>query len=372
MFAADTALQRNENPMSSESAMENGDWTVGVRLWVDRGGRALLGPGRVELLEGIDRWHSISAAARAMKMSYRRAWLLVQSMNEAAGEALVEAAIGGSQGGGAHLTPLGRWAITAFRDVQNLFNEKAGPLAAAAAHDETIHVAAAVSLEEVLGQLLADYAESEPGVRVRVVYGASDELADRLLAGAPADLFLAADAQSLDHLEAAKRIDAGSRVLLARNTLAVIGADNQAIKMCRPSDLGRLEVGRIAVAQPSSPLGAYTRAFLESRLFYKTLEPHFVVVDNARAVPSAVRAGRAEIGFVYGSDAAAAEGCRILFGVRRLPVPIVYSAALVGRGRREKPARDLLNYLASNSAAKRFRHCGFLPAPVRCKVGTQG
>ena len=59
---------------------------MGFRLWVERAGRSLLGPGRVELLERIDRERSISAAARGMKMSYRRAWLLVRGMNEAAGE----------------------------------------------------------------------------------------------------------------------------------------------------------------------------------------------------------------------------------------------------------------------------------------------
>jgi molybdate transport system regulatory protein len=351
--------------MSSELINQTGDWTVGVRLWVERGGRALLGPGRVELLEGIERWHSISAAARAMKMSYRRAWLLVQSMNEAAGEPLVEAAVGGSQGGGARLTPLGRWAASAFRDLQSQFEENADPLAAPVTYDETIHVDAAVSLEEVLGRLLADYSLRAPSVRVRVVYGASDELADRLLAGASADLFLAADARSLDRLEKAKRIVPGSRVVLARNTLAVIGPNGEPITMRQPADLGGRDVGRIAIAAPSSPLGGYTRAFLESRLLYKALESHFVVVDNARAVPSAVRAGRAELGLIYGSDAAAAEGCRVLFNVRRLPAPILYSAALVGRRRLEKPAKDLLNFLVSSAAAKRFHCCGFLPAAPR-------
>ena len=64
-----------------------------------------------------------------MKMSYRRAWLLVQSINEAAGEPLVEALLGGPQSG-ARLTPLGRWAASAFRDLQSLFDEKVGPLTA--------------------------------------------------------------------------------------------------------------------------------------------------------------------------------------------------------------------------------------------------
>src|SRR5271163_1009710 len=89
-------------------------WRGGLRGWVERSGQAILGPGRLELLEGIDRWHSISAAARHIGMSYRRAWSLVQSVNAAAGEPLVTAATGGARGGGAQLTDLGRWAIGVF------------------------------------------------------------------------------------------------------------------------------------------------------------------------------------------------------------------------------------------------------------------
>src|SRR4051812_32946564 len=93
-------------------------WSVGLRLWIERAGQAVVGQGRLELLENIERWHSISAAARHMRMSYRRAWQLVQSMNAAAGEPLVTAAPGGPQGGGAQLTPLGRWTAGVFREVQ--------------------------------------------------------------------------------------------------------------------------------------------------------------------------------------------------------------------------------------------------------------
>ena len=243
--------------MSSELISQTGEWTVGVRLWVERGGRALLGPGRVELLEGIDRWHSISAAARAMKMSYRRAWLLVQSMNEAAGEPLVEAAVGGSQGGGARLTPLGRWAAAAFRDLQSLFDEKAGPLTAPATCDETIHVDAAVSLEEVLGRLLADYSLRTPAVRVRVVYGASDELADRLLA---ARRLTCSSPPTRDRWTAWRRPsgswrDRASFCAQHSGRHWVRRRDDHDASTVRP---WRRDVGRIAVAAPSSPLGGYT------------------------------------------------------------------------------------------------------------------
>src|SRR5262245_24062651 len=168
-------------------------WAVGMRVWVERAGRAVLGPGRLELLEGIERWHSISAAARHIGMSYRRAWLLVQSMNEAAGTPLVVSTTGGAGGGGAVLTPQGTGAVAIFRELHEQLVQTAAtllPRLAQPPQSPAVHVAAAVSLEEVLGQLLADFALRQPTIRVRVVFGGSDELADNLLAGAPGDLFL--------------------------------------------------------------------------------------------------------------------------------------------------------------------------------------
>ena len=82
-----TAASNPRGTRARGGASWGSDWTVGFRVWVERAGRAILGKGRLELLEAIDRWHSISAAARQIGMSYRRAWLLVQSVNEAAGEA---------------------------------------------------------------------------------------------------------------------------------------------------------------------------------------------------------------------------------------------------------------------------------------------
>ena len=101
-------------------------WGLKVRVWVERNGKKVLGPGRVELLGLIDRHRSISAAARRMNMSYRRAWSLVRDMNEAAGEPLVEVTTGGSGGGGAALTPRGKEAVA-------LYEQLVGRLARAAA-----------------------------------------------------------------------------------------------------------------------------------------------------------------------------------------------------------------------------------------------
>lgn len=92
--------------------------TQGPRLRVLLGASIAIGPGRAELLEAIGRTGSISAAAREMDMSYRRAWLLVEATNAAFVAPLVATATGGSGGGGAQLTDFGRMALDRYRQME--------------------------------------------------------------------------------------------------------------------------------------------------------------------------------------------------------------------------------------------------------------
>ncbi|NKK66673.1 LysR family transcriptional regulator [Rhizobium leguminosarum bv. viciae] len=77
-----------------------------------------LGHGKMELLEHIRQTGSISAAGRAMDMSYRRAWLLVSEMNRMFSEQVVESQRGGQKGGGAALTPFGEELLGRFRRME--------------------------------------------------------------------------------------------------------------------------------------------------------------------------------------------------------------------------------------------------------------
>src|SRR5690349_7423961 len=86
-----------------------------------------LGRGKIELLEQIRATGSISAAGRAMGMSYRRAWLLADSMNQAFGRPVVETAQGGERGGGARLSPLGAALIDRFRRMEALAADALAP-----------------------------------------------------------------------------------------------------------------------------------------------------------------------------------------------------------------------------------------------------
>jgi molybdate transport system regulatory protein len=86
-----------------------------TRVRVDFSSDCSIGPGKIALLEGVDRSGSLSAAARQLGMSYRRAWLLLHNTNEAFHEPVVEMAVGGKDGGGAQLTAFGRQLVSDFR-----------------------------------------------------------------------------------------------------------------------------------------------------------------------------------------------------------------------------------------------------------------
>ncbi len=87
------------------------------RLWIDGTEGTFLGYGRIILLERIREHGSITRAAKSMKMSYRHAWELIDSMNRQSPRPLVEAATGGKNGGGAHLTKEGEKAIVLFWEL---------------------------------------------------------------------------------------------------------------------------------------------------------------------------------------------------------------------------------------------------------------
>ena len=100
-----------------------------LRINLDPEGR--IGPGKIELLEKIAAFGSISAGARAMNMSYKRAWDLVEEMNKLFGKPLVAAQTGGKHGGGAQLTAVGLTVVTRFRAIERAARAAAAPQMAA-------------------------------------------------------------------------------------------------------------------------------------------------------------------------------------------------------------------------------------------------
>jgi molybdate transport system regulatory protein len=90
------------------------------RLRIIRGKDIAVGPGKIDLLEAIAKTGSITSAARTLGMSYRRAWLLVDTMNRCFKEPVVEAEAGGKRGGGTRLTAVGAEVLQRYRKVEKL------------------------------------------------------------------------------------------------------------------------------------------------------------------------------------------------------------------------------------------------------------
>jgi molybdate transport system regulatory protein len=87
------------------------------RIWIEKDGDIFLGYGRIELLKKLDETESINAASKALHMSYKKAWRLINNMNETAKEPIIIKNIGGKDGGGTKLTPYGKKIITQFEAI---------------------------------------------------------------------------------------------------------------------------------------------------------------------------------------------------------------------------------------------------------------
>jgi molybdate transport system regulatory protein len=97
---------------------------LSIRIDLENGDR--IGPGKIALLEAIRSTGSISAAARTLRMSYRRAWLLVEEVNHALREPAVAAETGGRSGGGAVVTPAGERLVSLYRTIESQARHAAG------------------------------------------------------------------------------------------------------------------------------------------------------------------------------------------------------------------------------------------------------
>lgn len=226
-----------------------------------------------------------------------------------------------------------------------------------------VTVFAAASLKNAL-DAIADAFRNETGKRIAISYAASSALARQIEQGAPADMFISADLDWMDYLQARNLIRPESRRNLVGNRLVLVAptSGGRAVELKPGALAAALGNGRLAMANVVAvPAGKYGKAALEHLGLWSEAAGRLAESENVRAALTFVARGEAPLGIVYESDAKAEPGVKV---VARFPEtshpPIVYPAALTSASTRPEAARFLQTLRTPVSAGILARE-GFIP-----------
>lgn len=229
------------------------------------------------------------------------------------------------------------------------------------AHAAEVVVFAASSLKTALDQVAADW-QAKTGHTVTISYAGSNTLANQILQGAPADIFLSAAENWMDAVEAEGLTVPGTRADLLGNQLVLVAHGKaDPVTIDATLDLPALLAGgKLAMGMVDSvPAGQYGKAALESLGLWSGVEASVAQSENVRAALALVAAGEAPLGIVYGSDAIAEAGVTV---IDTFPAdshgPIRYPAALLTNAT-DDADRDFLKALSDDAADATFAAQGF-------------
>lgn len=191
-----------------------------------------------------------------------------------------------------------------------------------------VTVFAAASLTDALTEIAADH-ETATRQPVRLSFGASGSVARQVLAGAPADIVILAEARWMDRLQQAGLLATGGPTDLLRNRLVVIARADRAVGADPFRWLAETDE-RLAIGDPESvPAGRYARDWLTQAGVWESVRGRVVTASDVRAVRTFVERGEAGLGVAYVSDTVGATGLRIVGGPEAGRQPtIVYPMAL--------------------------------------------
>ena len=223
-------------------------------------------------------------------------------------------------------------------------------------------ISAAASLGEAFTEIAERFEAAHPGHEIRLNIGGSGALLQQIRAGAPVDVFAAADSETMDRAAADGLVDARQRHDIAGNALVVaVPADTQAI----PASLTALAeptVRRIAIGQPDAvPAGRYAREALQTAQLWEALAPRLVPAQNVRQALDYVARGEVDAAFVYATDLPLQPGRVKLAFTVRVKMPIRYPIAPVADSREPGAARAFVEFVRSAEGQAILRRHGFLP-----------
>ena len=233
----------------------------------------------------------------------------------------------------------------------------------ALADEAKITVFAAASLTNAMQDIASAY-KKEKHVDVVSSFASSSTLARQIEAGAPADLFISADQKWMDYAVDKKAIDTATRETLLGNSLVVVAPKSSStgeIAINAQTNWTRLlNGGRLAVGNPDHvPAGIYAKEALQKLGAWETLSPKLAPAEDVRGALALVERDEAPLGIVYGSDAVASKGVKV---VGTFPEDshkkVEYPLAIVD-GHKNATVTAFYDYLKGPQASAIFKHYGF-------------
>lgn len=236
---------------------------------------------------------------------------------------------------------------------------------------KTLTVLAAASLTQAFEELGEQFTAAHPGVEISFNFAGSQQLAQQLANGAPADVFASANNRQMEAAAAASRVDANSIQVFARNRLVVIyPADNPA-DIQQLADLGKPGL-KLVLAAKEVPVGQYSLNFLATaaadpafgREYEQAVLNNVVSYeDNVRAVLTKVGLGEADAGIVYTSDVTGTAAQKV--GTMEIPnalnVIAAYPVAPIQDSQNAALAEDFVQLLLSEEGQAVLAKYGFEP-----------
>jgi len=206
---------------------------------------------------------------------------------------------------------------------------------------------------------IADAFRAETGIDVYANLAGSSTLAQQIIEGAEADIFLSASREWAAPLE--NRGLVGESRDLVSNRLVIVVPAAADCKINAPEDLLNPRIEHLALGDPQSvPAGVYARQALQTLGLWDRLAGKVVAADDVRQALTYVETGAAEAGIVYVTDAAASRRVDVAAEIDpALSAPIVYPAVLLRSAAGKPAARRLFRFLQSTPAADILRHHGF-------------
>ncbi len=234
----------------------------------------------------------------------------------------------------------------------------AAPLSRGADPPSAVLVFAAASTTNALDEIKTQFT-MQTGIELLTNYAASSTLAQQIVHGAEADVFLSADTKWADYLAQHDLVVRQQNLL--GNRLVIIVAANAKADVRKPEDLLAAPIEHLALGEPQSvPAGRYAKQALTKLGLWERLQAKVVPADDVRHALAYVETSACEAGIVYATDAAISRKVRVAVALSaQLTEPIRYPIALLKQGQQSAGARSFYRYLSAMAAVKVFRKYGF-------------